>query len=263
MSQSTSISTARRRQRAAAEVTAANSPAAAVTASNGLHMAIIMDGNGRWAARRGAARSEGHDAGALTVRRVVRAALERHVSVLTLYAFSADNWKRPQTEVSTLMALFGAYLRSEADVLAGEGVRLSIIGSRDGLPEALIREIIRAEVRTAAGSRMRLRVAINYSARDAIRKANAYLAGTEIPTAQDFSRALGWAMNDSEGAPDVDILIRTGGEQRLSDFLIWESAYAELFFTETAWPDFGAEELDRVLDAFQARERRFGALPTP
>lgn len=229
----------------------------------GLHVAIIMDGNGRWAARRGQNRCAGHDAGALTVRRVVRAAAEREVSVMTLYAFSADNWKRPPSEVDALMTLFGAYLRSEAEVLAAEGVRLSVIGSRQGLPESLIREIIRAEIRTSGGTTMRLRVAINYSARDAIRQANTFLTGTQVPTPSDFARALGWAMNDAEGAPDVDVLVRTGGEQRLSDFLIWECAYAELFFTDVAWPDFGAADLDQILLDFHARERRFGGLPTP
>jgi len=261
MSQSTSVSTNEEAGHTNGVAAVRTTLAPHLESGSGLHLAIIMDGNGRWAAKRGAERCEGHDAGALAVRRVVRAALERDVSVVTLYAFSADNWKRPAEEVTTLMALFAAYLRSEADLLAKEGVRLSIIGSREGLPEPLIREIIRAEIRTGGGSRMRLRVAINYSARDVIRRANSFLTGKEVPTAQDFSRALGWAMNDSEGAPDVDVLIRTGGERRLSDFLIWESAYAELFFTETAWPDFGAEHLDEVLGAFHARERRFGGLP--
>ena len=226
-----------------------------------LHVAIIMDGNGRWATAQGQPRSEGHAAGALAVKRIVGAARSSGVTALTLYAFSQDNWKRPPSEVQVLMALFAAYLRSEAEPLARAGIRLSVIGRRERLPEALVREIIRAEVRTADAPGMRLRVAIDYSARDAIRHAHTHLPSGVLPSQADYERALGWAMNDPAGVSDVDVLIRTGGERRLSDFLVWECAYAELFFLETPWPEFSAEELHAVLDAFARRERRFGGIP--
>ena len=205
--------------------------------STSLHVAIIMDGNGRWATRRGLPRGAGHRAGAEAVRRAVEAAPDLGIAALTLYAFSADNWKRPAGEVAVLMRLFARYLHREVARLAAQGARLTVIGRRDRLPAPLVAAIEAAERTTASGTRLHLRLAVDYSARAAIR------AGALIP--------------------DVDLVIRTGGEQRLSDFLLWESAYAELWFTDRMWPDFSAADLGRAVADFQTRERRFGALPTP
>ncbi len=204
--------------------------------STSLHVAIIMDGNGRWATRRGLARGAGHRAGADAVRRVVEATRDLGVTALTLYAFSADNWKRPSGEIAILMRLFARYLHGEVAALTRQGVRLTVIGRRDRLPAPLVSAIERAEDATAGGTRLDLRLAVDYSAR--------------------------WAIGAGALIPDVDLLIRTGGEQRLSDFLLWESAYAELFFTDRMWPDFNAVDLARATADFQTRERRFGALPT-
>jgi len=210
--------------------------------STSLHVAIIMDGNGRWASRRGLPRLAGHRAGTAAVRRVVEAAGTQGVAALTLYAFSSDNWRRPATEIDSLMRLFTRHLRTETARLVESGVRLSVIGRRDRLPESLRAAIHAAESNTAAGTALHLRLAIDYSSRDAIRTA------VLLP----FSGAV---------LPDVDLLIRTGGEQRLSDFLLWEAAYAELVFTDTMWPDFGSDHLAAALAQFRTRERRFGGLP--
>jgi undecaprenyl diphosphate synthase len=205
--------------------------------SASLHVGIIMDGNGRWATRRGLPRGAGHRAGAEALRRAVETAPDVGITALTLYAFSADNWKRPPGEVAILMRLFARYLRSEVASMAKQGVRLTVIGRRDRLPAPLASAIDCAEQATAAGTRLELRLAVDYSARAAIR------TGALIP--------------------DVDLVIRTGGEQRLSDFLLWESAYAELWFTDRMWPDFGAADLASAVADFAGRDRRFGALPSP
>lgn len=203
--------------------------------SSSLHVAIVMDGNGRWAGRRGLPRVAGHRAGAEALRRTVEAAPGLGVGALTVYAFSADNWKRPAAEVAALMRLFAGYLRSEVPRLVENGVRLEVVGRRDRLPVPLVTAIEAAERATTRGARLCLRLAIDYSAR--------------------------WAIEATALLPDVDLLIRTGGEQRLSDFLLWESAYAELYFIDTMWPDFGAPELAAAVAEFHARERRFGGLP--
>ena len=200
-----------------------------------LHVAVIMDGNGRWAIRRRMPRAAGHRAGASAVRTVVEAACAEGIAALTLYAFSADNWQRPAAEVRTLLAIFARYLSAETPRLIANGVRLTVIGRRDRLPHELRAAIGEAERATAHGTALHLRLAVDYSARAAIE------AG--------------------EILPDVDLLIRTGGEQRLSDFLLWECAYAEFYFTDMMWPDFGAPHFLAALEAFQSRERRFGALP--
>jgi undecaprenyl diphosphate synthase len=205
------------------------------------HVAIIMDGNGRWATARGLPRTAGHRAGADAVRRAVETAPRLGVRTLTLFAFSSDNWKRPSREVAALMRLFHRYLASEAAALQENGVRLSVIGRRDRLAESLVRQIVAAERLTASGRRLHLRLAVDYSAREAIKRS---------------------AREPACVGPDVDLLIRTGGERRLSDFLLWECAYAELHFTDKRWPDFGAADLEGALDDFQSRQRRFGALPT-
>ncbi|MGH9522521.1 MAG: polyprenyl diphosphate synthase [Terriglobales bacterium] len=237
----------------------------------GIHVGIIMDGNGRWAKQRGWPRIAGHRAGARSVRKVVEAAPDLGVSTLTLYAFSSDNWKRPRPEVSALMQLFSEYLQKEIAELAQEGVKLTIIGRRDRLSRSLLREIELAERATASGQRLSLRVAVDYSSRDAIvhaaslaalRYATDALEDKPIVTltADDFRRQLAIA-TCSESAPDLDLLVRTGGERRLSDFLLWEAAYAELVFTERFWPDFEGADLAAAVAEFRSRERRFGGVP--
>ncbi|MFI5312437.1 MAG: polyprenyl diphosphate synthase [Gemmatimonadales bacterium] len=229
------------------------------------HVAIIMDGNGRWATKRGLARQAGHAAGARAVRRVVAAARRVGIRTLTLYAFSADNWRRPATEVGALMRLFAEYLRAEVERCGEQGIRVTILGRRDRLGPALLCAIDETERATARGSAMELRIAIDYSARDAIVRAAA-LAGSRQPDAQpatreQFARLLARATHSRDSTPDVDLLIRTGGDRRLSDFLLWECAYAELVFTDRPWPEFCATDLEEALLEFQGRERRFGALP--
>lgn len=226
----------------------------------GLHVAIIMDGNGRWANARGWPRAAGHRAGARVVRRVVEAAPDQGVGTLTLYAFSSDNWSRPPREVSTLMRLFRAYLSAETARCVQNGIRLSVIGRRDRFAEPLRMAIEGAEAATRAGRRMHLRIALDYSARDALIRAAELLAGREA-SREEFTECLARASHPDAAAPDVDLLIRTGGEQRLSDFLLWESAYAELVFTPRMWPDFGPTELAAAVREFHGRERRFGAVP--
>ncbi len=226
------------------------------------HVAIIMDGNGRWAQKRHYPRQAGHVAGADAVRRTVEAAPGLGITTLTLYAFSADNWRRPSSEVNHLMRLFRSHLRSECARCAETGVRVSVIGRRDRLSQELRDAIDAAESRTKVGKGLHLRIAIDYSARDALRAAAEELMGGKTPlTGKAFGAALERAMHAPPGTPDVDLLIRTGGEQRLSDFLLWESAYAELLFTDRPWPEFTAEDLVSAVGQFKARERRFGGLP--
>jgi undecaprenyl diphosphate synthase len=222
-----------------------------------MHTAIIMDGNGRWAERRGLPRTAGHRAGAKAVRRIVEAATRGDVDVLTLYAFSSDNWSRPPTEVAGLMRLLKRYLVSETARCLDNGVRLSVIGRRDRLSCDLVNTIEHTERITARGSNLHLRLAIDYSAREAIVNAAAR-ARVESPPHQ-FEQHLAAAMH-SEIGPPVDLLVRTGGEQRLSDFLLWECAYAELLFVETLWPDFDEAALETALLEFARRDRRFGGL---
>ncbi len=219
-----------------------------------IHVGLIMDGNGRWAQRRGLPRGVGHEAGVATVRRVARAAPAEGIGTLTLYAFSSDNWRRPAAEVSGLMGLLRLYLTREVEALRRDGVRLTVIGRRDRLPEGLAEAIAAAEAATRAGTRLHLRIALDYSARDAILSA-ARLAAPDA-TREEFARLV-----TGDGAPEVDLVIRTSGEQRLSDFLLWESAYAELHFTPCAWPDFGEVELAAAMTEFRARQRRFGGVP--
>lgn len=223
-----------------------------------LHVAIIMDGNGRWATARGRPRNWGHRQGAESVRSVVRAAPDLGIRTLTLYAFSSDNWKRPSSEVSVLMKLFGRYLRSEVEELRENGVRLKVVGRRDRLARELVAAIERAEAQTAHCDRLELRLAVDYSSRDLMLEAVRTAASATDIDRKDLSTLLGEAMNGDGRAPDVDLLIRTGGERRLSDFLLWECAYAELYFTPVMWPDFRGTDLTEALEEFQARDRRFG-----
>ncbi|HEX7088485.1 MAG TPA: polyprenyl diphosphate synthase [Longimicrobiales bacterium] len=208
---------------------------AAPTMQAPLHVALIPDGNGRWATAQQRPRTDGHRAGADAVRRTVEAAAAYGIGILTLYLFSADNWHRPRAEVLALLRLFERYLRGETARCVAEGLRVRVIGRRDRLGKRLVRAIETAESATAACDRMQLNLAIDYSSRDAIRR--------------------------GELLPPVDLLIRTGGEQRLSDFLLWECAYAELYFTERRWPDFGPQDLAQALAAYHGRERRFGRVP--
>ncbi|MGA7078436.1 MAG: di-trans,poly-cis-decaprenylcistransferase [Terriglobales bacterium] len=230
---------------------------------NGLHVAIIMDGNGRWATRRGLPRVAGHRAGVATVRRVVERAPALGIQRLTLYAFSSDNWRRPAAEVESIFWLMRAYLRLETERLRHHGARLEFIGRRDRLPSLLVREIEQAEDATAKGRRLHLRLAVDYSSRDAITRAAAgvtsALPSYLPPSADLLGRELARALTAESG--EVDLLIRAGGEKRLSDFLLWESAYAELLFTDRMWPDFDASDLDAALGEFNRRERRFGGVP--
>jgi undecaprenyl diphosphate synthase len=222
-----------------------------------MHVAIIMDGNGRWAEQRGLPRTEGHRAGARAVRRVVEAAARSSIERLTLYAFSCDNWERPADEVDNLMLLLRRHLIGQVARCVNNGVRVVFIGRRDRLSPDLVRAIEHAERLTAAGTRMTLQVAVDYSARAAI--IGAAQAAPADASRAEFSRLVGEACHAAPG--DVDLLIRTGGERRLSDFLLWESAYAELVFVDTYWPDFDEHGLAAALAEFRARERRFGGLP--
>lgn len=232
-------------------------------AEHQIHVAIIMDGNGRWAERRGLPRAAGHRAGVAAVRRVVEHAATRGVGRLTLYAFSSDNWRRPSAEVQHIFWLLRAYLRLETDRMRRRGIRLQFIGRRDRLPPIVVKAMESAEAATIEGSQIVVSVAIDYSSRHAITQA-----------ALDVMRSISDAGNRDPKSPgpnlvhalmaeagDVDLLIRTGGEKRLSDFLLWESAYAELLFTECMWPDFDETSLDDALGEFSRRQRRFGGLP--
>src|SRR6201996_7354144 len=223
-----------------------------------LHVGIIMDGNGRWAKRQRLTRLRGHEAGVEAIRRVVEAAPDQGVGTLTLYAFSTDNWRRPKAEVTALMTLLRFYLANEVESLVKNGVRLTVIGRRDRLPDGIASAIARAEAATSRGETLNLRIAIDYSARDAILNAAARLAGITEPTRELFSELV----TGESGLRYVDLIIRTSGEKRLSDFLLWEGAYAELYFTERMWPDFGPADLADALAAFHRRERRSGGLPS-
>ncbi|MBV6520517.1 MAG: Ditrans,polycis-undecaprenyl-diphosphate synthase ((2E,6E)-farnesyl-diphosphate specific) [Gemmatimonadaceae bacterium] len=224
------------------------------------HVAIIMDGNGRWAQKRGRPRTAGHIAGAKAVRRAIEFARRRGVRVLTLYSFSADNWARPQEEIQSLMMLFRRYLASEVPRCVEHDIRLTVIGRRDRLAPDLVRAIEAAEAATGRCRALQLRLAVDYSAREAIVAAADALRDGEPVTRASLSRAMAEAIHDHAGTPDVDLLIRTGGEQRISDFLLWESAYAELVFLRCLWPDFGAEDFETAIAEFGGRERRFGGL---
>jgi undecaprenyl diphosphate synthase len=248
-----------------------------------MHVAIIMDGNGRWAERRGLPRVAGHRAGARAVRRIVEAAVRSGIDVLTLYAFSSDNWSRPAEEVDGLMRLLKRHLQSEAARCVENGVRVSVIGRRDRLSRELVRIIEQTEQVTAACDRMILQLAIDYSAREAIVRAatqrdepceidktidvsalesSACSRAEPDRAVQSFARRIARAAGSPLCHPNVDLLIRTGGERRLSDFLLWEIAYAELVFVDDCWPDFDERRFDNALMEFHSRERRYGGLPS-
>jgi undecaprenyl diphosphate synthase len=229
------------------------------------HVAIIMDGNGRWAARRGLPRVAGHRAGIASVRRIVERASDMGVRCLTLYAFSSDNWRRPPAEVERIFWLLRAFLRLETNRLKARGARLEVIGRRDRLPQAALNAIENSERATAKGTGLHLRVAIDYSSRDAIARAAFSAVDALGPRRYQSPDLFGPMLMHSLTADcgDVDLLIRTGGEKRLSDFLLWECAYAELFFTDRMWPEFDEGDFEAALEEFNHRERRFGTVPEP
>ncbi len=235
-----------------------------------MHVAIIMDGNGRWAMQRGLPRMAGHRAGARAVRKVVEAAVRSQVDTLTLYAFSADNWSRPRCEVDSLMRLFKQYLQSEAARCVEQNIRVNIIGRRDRLNAALVHLIEHTEAVTRHCTKLTLQIAIDYSGRDVIRRACLAIAGecmeaierTASVSTDYVAEQIAQAMGASRCA-NVDLLIRTGGEKRLSDFLLWESAYAELVFVEHGWPEFSEADFEAALREFRRRDRRFGTVPSP
>ncbi|MGE5600591.1 MAG: isoprenyl transferase [Pseudomonadota bacterium] len=225
------------------------------------HVAIIMDGNGRWANKRGLPRVAGHRAGAEAVRRTLRAAVKNGVEVLTLYAFSSENWRRPEEEVSDLKGLLGYYLERELDSLAKEGVKLRLIGDYEAFGPDLSKRLEKAMASLQSNRRLTLVVALNYGSRAEIAAAARKLAtqavSGEIEPASIDEEALGSHLQ-THGLPELDLLIRTSGEVRLSNFLLWQAAYAELVFTPTLWPDFDEAELVKAIEQFAARERRFG-----
>ncbi|HET9105906.1 MAG TPA: polyprenyl diphosphate synthase [Steroidobacteraceae bacterium] len=223
-----------------------------------LHVAIIMDGNGRWAQRRGLPRSAGHVHGAKAVNGIVEAAVRFGIGTLTLYAFSSDNWGRPSLEVDALMRLLQRYLTTETRQCIEQSIRINVIGRRDRLRPSLVRAIEQSERLTAGCSRMQLRIAIDYSSHHSILEAARRAARDDTLSHESFEALLAQVDHSVPAAGAVDLLIRTGGEQRLSDFLLWDCAYAELYFTDSLWPDFGEAELQAALADYGRRQRRFG-----
>jgi undecaprenyl diphosphate synthase len=231
-----------------------------------MHIAIIMDGNGRWATQRGLPRTAGHVEGAKAVRTTVEAAARAGVETLTLYAFSAANWTRPPTEIAALMKLFGQYLFSETRRCVEQSIRVNVVGRRDRLSSNLLRSIEQSERLSASCNGMHLRVAVDYSSQYSILKAaqraNQCVREGEDIAPEEFERLLHEVDHSAQAAGAVDLLIRTGNERRLSDFLLWECAYAELHFSECLWPAFDEQQFRRALDDYAGRQRRFGGLNT-
>ena len=227
----------------------------------GLHVAIIMDGNGRWATRQALPRIAGHRAGADAVRRTIRAALGLGIDTLTLFAFTAGNWNRPSREVSTLMEIFRDFFCEEKDACVTSGIQVSVMGRRDRLPPDLREAVDEIEAATARRRSMHVRIAVDYSARDTILRAASRLNAQTHVSQDEFARVLAEVSHAGGVAPDVDLLIRTGDEQRLSDCLLWECAYAEMVFSPRMWPDFEAADLEAALQELHSRQRRFGRVP--
>jgi undecaprenyl diphosphate synthase len=225
-----------------------------------MHVAIIMDGNGRWATERGLPRTAGHIEGAKAVRATVERAARAEVKVLTLYAFSSANWARPEAETAALMRLFGQYLFTETRRCVDQSIRINVIGRRDRLSTNLLRSIEQSERSSAAGTGMLLRIAVDYSSQHSIVQAARRAGGRGDLSAEAFHRLLHEVDHCTHAASEVDLLIRTGNERRLSDFLLWESAFAELHFSDCLWPDFGERHFQEALDDYNRRQRRFGGL---
>jgi undecaprenyl diphosphate synthase len=225
-----------------------------------MHVAIIMDGNGRWATARGLPRTAGHVEGAKAVRTAVEVAARNGVDILTIYAFSSANWARPATEIAALMRLFGQYLFTETRRCVEQSIRINVIGRRDRLSESLLRSIEQSERLSASGSGMHLRIAVDYSSRDTMVEAARRASLVPDLNADSFHRLLHEVNHSTAAVSDVDLLIRTGSEQRLSDFMLWECAYAEFYFTDCLWPDFDEQRFRYALQDYAGRQRRFGAI---
>jgi len=218
------------------------------------HIAIIMDGNGRWAEKRSLPRVKGHAAGAEAVRRTVEACREMGVKWLTLYAFSTENWKRSKTEINFLFSLLGTFLEGEKANMLKNGIRLNTIGDISGMPDNIVKKIRAIQKATAPLSGLTLTLALNYGSRDEIIRAVKKISSSNpAATQKAFEDAL-----DTKGMPDPDIIIRSSGEMRLSNFLLYQAAYSELYFTDTLWPDFGKKEIEKALASYASRDRRFG-----
>lgn len=229
-----------------------------------VHVAIVMDGNGRWATRRGMPRAYGHREGVQSVRRIVRHAADRGVQHLTLYSFSTENWSRPKEEVNALFALLKAFVSRDLTELHDEGVRIRILGRRDNLPADIAEIIANVEEHTANNDRFFLHIAFNYGGRDEILRAARAIVRAQMAGETDVEKLdeAGFAtFLDTSGAPDPELIIRTGGERRISNFLLWQGAYAEFVVMDELWPDFSGEDFDRALATFAQRERRFGGVP--
>lgn len=227
------------------------------------HIAIILDGNGRWARQRGLPRTMGHSAGAETFRRIAYACRDRGLDYLTVYAFSTENWKRSADEVGTLMRLLGKYLREAIEKMESEGIRMRVFGDTSALSPELRALVARTNEISGHYQGFQANLCINYGGRDEIvRAARRYAAAHEAGQAGELTEELFASYLDSAGVPDPDLLIRPGGEQRISNFLLWQCAYAEFYFTDVLWPDFDEAELDRAIAAYQRRDRRFGSVKT-
>ncbi len=232
-----------------------------MTSANPQHIAIIMDGNGRWATAKGLPRTEGHRQGAKTVTRILKAVQERNIRYVTLYAFSTENWKRPADEVNTLMDLFRQYLKRDLSELEKQSVRIHFIGDRTRFPQDIQDEMNKLEQSTAAYDQYHLILALSYSGRDELTRAMKRLAEQvqkgELNPADVTDKTIENAL-DTAGIPDPDLMIRTSGEQRISNFLLWQLAYTEMYFAPVNWPDFSEEELDKAIEAYRTRDRRYG-----
>ena len=236
-----------------------------VQSTTRIHAGLVMDGNGRWATRRGLPRTVGHQAGAGALRKIVESAPGLGIGTLTLYAFSSDNWRRPLPEVAALMQLFRRYLAAETARCVQHGIVINVIGRRDRLAAPLIRAIESAEQATAGGAKLLLRIGVDYSGRDALRRAALCLAaeGRAECELDEFDRLVARVDGSRHPVPPLDLVVRTGGDQRLSDFQLWEAAYAELFFRQELWPDFRPSDLAQVVTEFRGRSRRFGGIDQP
>lgn len=224
------------------------------------HVAIIMDGNGRWALERGLPRSKGHQAGIKTFEKILKKSVEMGVRCLTVYAFSTENWKRPAAEINFLMNLFQETIMNHIDELCEKKIRLKVIGRREGLPANIIKTINKAEEKTRDNRKCQVNIAFNYGGRaeiiDVCRKIVSDYKNEQLIDEELINKYL-----YDDNFPDVELLIRTGGEKRLSNFLLWQSAYAELYFSDKYWPDFDEKEFEKAIEVFKKRNRRFGGLP--
>ena len=226
-----------------------------------MHVAIIMDGNGRWAESRGLHRICGHKEGAKRVEEIVRYASTVGITNLTLYAFSTENWQRPSLEIQTLFQLIKLYLRKKVHILKLENVKINFIGRRDQLPKSVVTEMLNSEAATQKCTGLQLNIAVDYGGRDEILRAVNKFMCANIATSSQIDEATLRKYSDLKDQPDPDLIIRTGGDQRLSNFMLWHAAYSELSFVDTLWPDFSVQELSSAMKSFDAQNRRFGTIP--